>query len=151
MHHIAVQLCEVCIKSELVHSLMLVPLYVVQLGDYLGSQQRCNLGLEVLNSCATSVQRNAARCCSYKTWDLSTQRKPTGIAIHNHMLSCIGCSACTKRLADAEEVYMVCTSPQTRPPDEACSQRNECTHHQPLRLGSDPQRTKRAQVCCESG
>ena len=58
MHNIAVQLCEVYTKSEVVHSLMLVPLHVVQLRDYLRSKQWCNFGLELLcNQCAMECSK----------------------------------------------------------------------------------------------
>ena len=35
MRSIAIQLCEICTKSEVVSSLMLTPVYVVQLVDWL--------------------------------------------------------------------------------------------------------------------
>ncbi len=58
MHNIDVQLCEAYTKSEVVHSLMVVPLYVVQLKNYLCSQQWCNFGLELLCSqCAVECSK----------------------------------------------------------------------------------------------
>ncbi len=55
MHNIAVQLCEVYTKSEVEHSLMLAPLYVVQLEDNFCSAVN-NGATWALSSCAASVQ-----------------------------------------------------------------------------------------------